>query len=323
LLTKPVEDLGAEGNETLRGIFSPHYEPQVVQRYLHAQFSEAAAVYAAQYAGVEHFTWLLTQAFDRMGWHLEKRTGLTILDLGSGAGNSIFPLLELCPEAQLLASDLSLEMLVLLKQALRTQGREQACVLLQLNAEELDFTPESFDLVVGAAVLHHLIAPDKTLAGCARLLKRGGAAIFFEPFEAGHAILRLLYRAILEAAHHAPLPAETTAVLEDLIRGYQIRSGRDKSLAVRERYEDKWLFTRRYLEEVAGQQGFARCTIYPLYAPARQFARQIEVDLRLRLGQGRESLPGWAWDLVQQYDETFSEDLMSELLLEGGTILQK
>ncbi|HXG19627.1 MAG TPA: class I SAM-dependent methyltransferase [Methylomirabilota bacterium] len=34
------------------------------------------------------------------------------------------------------------------------QGLNQRVGLLQLNAEELDFAAESFDVVVGAAVLH-------------------------------------------------------------------------------------------------------------------------------------------------------------------------
>jgi ubiquinone/menaquinone biosynthesis C-methylase UbiE len=307
----------------LRGIFSPIYEPQVVSQYVHAQFSEAAQIYAEKYAAVEHFTWLLSRAFAQIGWGKQERSGLTILDIGSGAGNSIFPLLELCPESLLIASDLSIELLVWLKKALAERGLERSCVLLQLNAEELDFTPESFDLVVGAAVLHHLFSPEKTIAGCARILKRGGYALFFEPFEAGHAILRLIYSAILQDARHEALSAEVVAFLQSLIWEYEVRKGRDKSLPVYRQIDDKWLFTKRYIEEMAGKHGFSDCTMYPLYAPEQQFARQTEVNLRLGIGNGRESLPQWAWQIVQRYDEFFSEDLNGDLLIEGGVILKK
>jgi len=318
-----VFDLGAAGNETLRGIFSPSYDTQIVDHYLHTQFRESASVYAEKYAGVELFTGLLSQAFESIQWQGQDRAGRTILDIGSGAGNSIFPLLQLCPDPLLIASDLSVDLLVLLKKALQEQHLEHSCVLLQLNAEELDFTPDSFDLVVGAAVLHHLFAPDKTLEGCARILKRGGYALFFEPFEAGHAILQLIYRAIVQDARQATLAAEVKAFLQALSWEYEVRAKRDKSLPVFRHIDDKWLFTKRYIEDLADQQGFSTCTIYSLYTPERQFERQTEVNLRLGIGKGRDSLPRWAWDIVQQYDETFSDDLKGDLLLEGGVILKK
>src|SRR5262245_56044853 len=68
LFNKPVFDLGAAGNETLRGIFSPSYDTQIVDHYLHTQFRESASVYAEKYAGVELFTGLLSQAFESIQW---------------------------------------------------------------------------------------------------------------------------------------------------------------------------------------------------------------------------------------------------------------
>ena len=63
--------------------------------------------------------------------------------------------------------------------------------LLRMNAEELDFPDESFDLVVGRAILHHLDL-DKAYAAIARVLEPGGTAIFLEPL--AHNPLINLYR---------------------------------------------------------------------------------------------------------------------------------
>jgi SAM-dependent methyltransferase len=63
--------------------------------------------------------------------------------------------------------------------------------LIRMNAEELDFPDESFDLVVGRAILHHLDL-EKSYAAIARVLKPGGAAIFLEPL--AHNALINLYR---------------------------------------------------------------------------------------------------------------------------------
>ena len=316
-------DLGTIGGEQLRGIFSPLYEEASIQRYIHAQFREHAQTYAEKYTAIEYFTLLLSDAFARIGWKGQQPAGRAILDIGSGAGNSIFPLLHLCSNSLVIASDLSLELLVLLKQTLREQGLEQRCALLQLNAEELDFAPESFDLVVGAAVLHHLLSPDRTLHGCARILKPGGSAIFFEPFENGNAILSLIYEAILRQAHQEPLAPEVEALLRSLAWDHAVRKGREKSSPLFAQIDDKWLFTKSYVEEVAEKAGFSECRIYPLHPPEQQFAKQLEVNLRLGLGKERKALPQWAWEMIQHYEECFSPDLKRDLLIEGGVILRK
>lgn len=321
---RPLVDLGATGGQELRGIFSPQYEAASVERYIQAQFREHAQTYAEKYAAVEYFAALLSDAFGRLGCQGQQLAGRAILDIGSGAGNSIFPLLRLCPDALVVASDLSLELLALLKRMLAEQGLDQRCGLLQLNAEELDFAAESFDLVVGAAVLHHLFSPDLVIAGCGRILKPGGAAIFFEPFENGNALLALIYEMILgQEAHRGPLDRTVKSFLQSQIADHALRRGRDKSAPIFARMDDKWLFTKSYVEEMAERAGFAECRIYPLHSPDRQFANQIEVNLRLGLGKERTALPQWAWTIIQGCDEHFSPDLKRDLLIEGAVLLKK
>ena len=60
-----------------------------------------------------------------------------------------------------------------------------------MNAEALSFADDSFDLIVGRAILHHLDL-DKALPALARVLRPGGTAIFLEPL--GHNPLINLYR---------------------------------------------------------------------------------------------------------------------------------
>ncbi|MGE3297449.1 MAG: class I SAM-dependent methyltransferase [Porticoccaceae bacterium] len=321
---RPLVDLGATGGEQLQGIFSPLYEETTVERYIQAQFRADAQTYAERYAAVEYFTALLSDALGRIGWQGDRLAGKAILDIGSGAGNSIFPLLRLCPDALVVASDLSLELLALLKRMLAEQGLDRRCGLLQLNAEELDFAPESFDLVVGAAVLHHLFSPNLVIAGCGRILKPGGAAIFFEPFENGNAVLSLIQQMILEQEdRREPLDPAVKAFLQAQTADQALRRGRDKSSPLFARLDDKWLFTKSFLEELAAHAGFSECRIYPLHSPERQFANQIEVNLRLGLGRNRTALPQWAWSIIQRCDEHFSPDLKRDLLIEGAVLLKK
>jgi len=320
---RPLIDLGTLGGKALQGVYSPNYDEASVRRYVHEQFREHAQTYAANYTDSEYFTWMLNIALTKIGWRERQAAGRSILDIGSGAGNSVVPLLKLCPDAQVVASDLSVELLVLLKQVVDRQGFRQRCGLLQLNAEELDFRPECFDLVVGAAILHHLILPERTVQGCARILKPGGHAMFFEPFEAGNAILSLIYRDILR---HSGLPAlapEVRSFVQLLANDNAIRRGRDKSAPIFSTIDDKWLFTRSYFEELAEKLGFSACEIYTLNPPEQQFERQMAVNLRLGLGRDRAALPQWAWDIVQEYEEGFSIDLKRDLLIEAGVILTR
>jgi len=190
-------DLGTVGGDRLRNVFSPTYDEAGIRRYVHEQFIERAAAYAESFTDGKYSTWFLNIALKKIGWYERQITGSWILDVGSAAGNSVIPLLKLCSDARVIATDLSVELLVILRRVLERQGLEDRCALLQLNAEELEFRQDCFDLVVGAAILHHLISPDLTVRGCARILKPGGHAMFFKPFENGNAILNLICREIL------------------------------------------------------------------------------------------------------------------------------
>jgi ubiquinone/menaquinone biosynthesis C-methylase UbiE len=60
-----------------------------------------------------------------------------------------------------------------------------------MNAEILEFPDQSFDLVFGSSILHHLNL-DKAYAEIERVLRPGGCALFIEPF--GHNVLINAYR---------------------------------------------------------------------------------------------------------------------------------
>jgi SAM-dependent methyltransferase len=61
----------------------------------------------------------------------------------------------------------------------------------QMNAEAMRFPDESFDLVWGVAIIHHLDL-DKSFSEVARVLRPGGVAVFSEPM--GHNPVLNLYR---------------------------------------------------------------------------------------------------------------------------------
>jgi ubiquinone/menaquinone biosynthesis C-methylase UbiE len=319
LYTGSLEDLGSQ-NEQLKGILSPGYSSDLVSSYVQWQFLECAEELAARIESISYTRHLLATAMERIGWPVAGP--VRILDLGSGAGNTIIPLLELCPDAELLATDLSVKMLAVLRRMLAERGWLDRCTLMELNAESLDFLPESCDLVTGGAILHHLHRPDLCLEGCSRVLKKDGWAVFFEPFENGNGILAVAMERILDDPRAGELPPEIVRHFRLFKDDYHLRKGRDKSDPRFHLLDDKWCFTKSYFADALRGCDFRQCIIYPLHETRTQFQRQMETQLRLGAGRPPEDLPPWAWEMVRQYDR-FSEDMKADLLIEGCILLRK
>lgn len=95
-----------------------------------------------------------------------------VLEIGAGTGTFTHALSAAFPS--LTAIDISPDLLA------RAQERAPRARLLCMDAHELEFNPESFDLVLGCSVLHHLDW-SRALKTFFRVLKRGGAVRFCEP----------------------------------------------------------------------------------------------------------------------------------------------
>lgn len=110
-----------------------------------------------------------------------------LLELGCGFGNT--SLIWLKGGANLFAIDISP---VGIERAIQTVKKENYQADLRvMNAEDLDFDDDFFDIVAGAGILHHLDL-DRALAELARVMKPDGEVIFIEPL--GHNPFINLYR---------------------------------------------------------------------------------------------------------------------------------
>jgi ubiquinone/menaquinone biosynthesis C-methylase UbiE len=137
------------------------------------------------------------------------------LEIGSGTGYFSLNLLQLGAIQSLTATDISAGMLKRLSNTAKALGLEAETV--QTEAEELPFEDESFDLVFGHAVLHHIPDLEKAFAEFRRVLRPGGAIAFCgEPSRYGDRLAALPKRAglFIAPAWRRAIQAQPRAIAE-------------------------------------------------------------------------------------------------------------
>jgi ubiquinone/menaquinone biosynthesis C-methylase UbiE len=100
------------------------------------------------------------------------------LEIGSGTGYFSLNLVQLGVIERLTATDISPGMLKRLTATATALGVEPRVATVATEAEELPFEDESFDLVFGHAVLHHIPDLDRAFAEFRRVLRPGGMIAF-------------------------------------------------------------------------------------------------------------------------------------------------
>jgi ubiquinone/menaquinone biosynthesis C-methylase UbiE len=121
------------------------------------------------------------------------------LEIGSGTGYFSLNLLQLGLVERLTATDISPGMLQRLSTTAAALGLEAETVATE--AEELPFEDESFDLVFGHAVLHHIPNLERAFAEFRRVLRPDGAIAFCgEPSRYGDRLAAVPKRAGMIAA---------------------------------------------------------------------------------------------------------------------------
>ncbi len=284
-------------------------------------FLDNAETYHQRFTNTAYFRSLIDKALDRLGY---THDAPVVLDIGSGSGNSVFPVLDRFPQATVVATDLSPNLLAILRQYARSKpAYAERLHTVCLDACTDYYAANSFDLAVGAAILHHLVDPAAALAAVRNALKPGAVAMFFEPFENGNAVLMLAYEAIIERAATLPIRDDVLGLLKAIVGDFRLRMRVRHDPAQFAKMDDKWIFTKSFFIESARLCGYASVEILPLHASLDVFHSQTRANLNMGLGLPPDALPDWAWSIVDHYDEAFSPELHNELLVEGMVLLRK
>lgn len=129
-----------------------------------------------------------------------------ILEYGCGTGSCAFDLAR--HGARVTGIDISVAGIDLARQKAVDEGVAEQTSFQVMDAEQLAFPGDYFDLVCGSGILHHLDLK-KALGELVRVLKPDGQAVFFEPL--GHNPLIQLYRRLtpqMRSADEHPLSVD-------------------------------------------------------------------------------------------------------------------
>lgn len=315
-----LTDLGGMDNHFagIAGLFDGAERPKVG---VTDQFLANAAEYHRAYLSLDYWDALVGLALDRAG--VGGDIG-TIIDIGSGSGNSVIPLMRRFPRARVVATDISAELLAILRDFLGSEARgpDARIGLLCADAAALRFRPGVADLAVGGAILHHILEPERVVAAAARALKPGGWAVFFEPFESGGALLSCLYERILAEAPRSARDLPALRLLGRIANDYRVRS-RPKTDPVFRGLDDKWLFTREFFEVLRDPQGWDEVRFAPLGVGPQSLRDQTSTFLSLGAGLAPDALPEWAWQIVDACDASLSLAAKREMPIECIVLLRR
>jgi ubiquinone/menaquinone biosynthesis C-methylase UbiE len=176
------------------------------------------------------------------------------LEIGAGTGYFTLNLMLAGVIREAVATDISTGMLAALSDSADSLGLSVRTV--RTEAERLPFPDESFDLVFGHAVLHHLPDLDASFAEFLRVLRPGGTVIFCgEPSRYGDRLAALPKRAAITAA----------PVWRALMRASARRNGHaDEAEAQEHMLEmsvDVHAFTPGQLRSFASRAGFEKVRV--------------------------------------------------------------
>lgn len=129
----------------------------------------------------------------RLGQLLAAYPQARVLDLGCGAGHASFT--AAAQVAQVVAYDLSAQMLAVVAQAAQARGMDNIQTQ-QGMAETLPFADGEFDLVISRYSAHHWHDVGQALREVKRVLKPGGRAIMMDVVSPGHPLLDIYLQTV-------------------------------------------------------------------------------------------------------------------------------
>jgi SAM-dependent methyltransferase len=288
------------------------------------QFLNNAYTYNNIYFNRLDFDYLVSRSLNCAKIGLENK--LLILDIGSGGGPSVFSASKLMPNSKIIASDISPQLLNILGNiAIRENLLGSRVNALCFDLHKDFFKKNIFDLIMGFAILHHLVDPYMALKNLAKSLKKGGKIILIEPMESGHLLLLTIFDEIMKFLNsnkmqNSPLFKLAYAQRIDI----QARLGcpiikKDFT----EFLDDKWVFSEYYLTELCKQLNLSSVNVFSSVEVLDNLYKDTFISLVNDSGNSHVVIPEGILDILEKYDHSISNNLKSKLLTTGIIVFEK
>lgn len=285
------------------------------------RFLEKADIYTATYTHSENILDLLRRAIAVHGIPVAEIR--TVLDFGSGPGtNTVFPLHLIDSSFRIVATDISLNLLATLSHLLDQHPQRDLVDIVAWDCMSGGIKPESFDLVTGASLLHHLMDPRDAIRTAYEALRPGGHAIFVDPFD-GAGLIRGMYQAVLNAnvGRNERLSDATAETMELLSRDYEARLAGSEP----EHFtylEDKWIFAPEWIVEQGRAAGFSSVIVRGNQDHPGMYREYALMQLRIASPEAA-AVPDWALEIMDAFDASLTPAVRKRMLLEGTIVMRK
>ena len=146
-----------------------------IQGYWNHRYTGYSKVNQKELEGIQRERW--KKQFERL---LPANKNLKVLDIGTGPGFFTIILEEL-GYTNITGIDVSEKMLEVAKENIQKYGKKNSRIqLIQMDAQKLEFKPESFDIIVSRNLTWNLEKPQQAYSEWLRVLKPNGALFIFD-----------------------------------------------------------------------------------------------------------------------------------------------
>lgn len=200
---------------------------------------------------------------------IENLENARILDVGCGmgdltAGLAVSPRVH---SSTIYAFDHSIESVRIARRGVHAASGN--CVYFSTqDASRLFFEPESFNVIAGSAVLHHITDYAGVLRSMYALLKPGGTVIFAEPFVEGYLWLCVLLRIAIADLHLSRFDAPGLGMCRFIIENTEFRVRHSEEPDLLDHLTDKHHFRIDRLVDIASSIGYRTVKFRNLSEPA-------------------------------------------------------
>jgi ubiquinone/menaquinone biosynthesis C-methylase UbiE len=239
------------------------------------------------------------------------------LELGCGTGLLSYGLAKYGGFSELHVSDISPEFV---RETLaQVEAFETPTYAYVCDANNLPFASESFDLVVGNSILHHLLQYAETIQQTHDVLTAEGAAVFAEPLLDSKALTALFARLMVRLDDEFGLGVLDERDRQGLTRAIHhwtvVPTLKDRPERLQQ-MEDKYIFSRAEMESLAHQCGFRSFGVHnfekPITVPiAPDYLKYTSAELTQH-GLAPEKVRRFAY-LFECFGETYGSMLSGQI----------